>query len=151
MELMVLLLKQKIKIIINYMPLKYKIQNTIGLFGNGNISRFELIMNEINVLQHIPKNKYFPSFIEYYDDNIKNKLYIVSELVINYVSFDNYIKKYKYNQNDMFNISRQLCESVYLLQLLFLFIAISAVYSPNSSIAFFIISLYFEDWSISFY
>lgn len=92
-----------------------KIQNTIGLFGNGYISRLEIIINEINVLKHVPKNKYFPSFIKDYFDNIKNNIYIVTELVINYITLDIYTKKYKYNENDMFNISRQLCESINLL------------------------------------
>jgi serine/threonine protein kinase len=90
-----------------------KIQNTDGIFGN--IPRFELIMNEINILQNVPRTKYFTPLIEYYIDNVTNKSYIVTELINNSIPLDVYIKKYKYDIPIMFNISKQLCESIYLL------------------------------------
>lgn len=92
-----------------------KIQNINGIWGDTNKTRYELVMNEINILQHIPNNKYFIPFIEYYVDNENQQAYIVTELLNNYISLSEYIKKYNYTRDVMFNISRQLCESMYLL------------------------------------
>ena len=81
-----------------------KIQNTNGEFNN-----------EINILQKLPQEKYFLKLIDFYIDNEKNKSFIVTELIENHINLDNFIKTCNYNLKTMFNISKQLCESIYLL------------------------------------